>query len=142
MEAIAISKYVRISCLKAREVAREIQGKPVSAALDILNFTPKKAALLFSKTLKSAVANAEHNNDMIVEALVIKTATATIGPVLKRGKPMARGSAGSIRKPTAHLTIVLSDEIPLPQPKQRGVRPGKKSKAAPAVIEAQTSVVE
>jgi large subunit ribosomal protein L22 len=141
MEAKAISKYVRISCLKAREVAKEIQGLPVSAALDILNYTPKKAAHLFSKVLKSAVANAEHNFEMNVEALVIREATATTGPVLKRWKPMARGSAGSIRKPTAHLSIIVSDEIPLPEPKKRGGKKGAKAQA-PATIEAETAAAE
>lgn len=110
MEVRALTKYVRISPLKARQVAKEIQGLPVSAALNILNFTPKKAAYLFSKTLKSAVANAEHNFELSVDNLIVKTAVANTGPVHKRIKPMARGSAASIRKPTTHLLIVVSDE--------------------------------
>lgn len=110
MEVKALTKYAHISPLKARQVAMEIQGLPVSAALNILNFTPKKAAHLFSKTLKSAVANAEHNHDVSAENLYVKTAVANTGPVQKRIKPMARGSANPIRKPTSHILVVVSDE--------------------------------
>jgi large subunit ribosomal protein L22 len=109
MDVTALTKYARISPLKARQVAMEIQGLPVSTALNILNFTPKKAAHLFSRTLKSAVANAEHNFDLSVEDLVVKTAVANTGPVQKRIKPMARGSANPIRKPTSHILVVVSD---------------------------------
>ncbi len=110
MEVKALTKYARISSMKARQVGKEIQGLPVSDALAILSVTPKKAALLFSKTLKSAIANAEHNNNVSADKLVIKTAVATTGPVQKRIKPMARGSAGSIRKPSAHILVVVTDE--------------------------------
>jgi large subunit ribosomal protein L22 len=110
MEVRALTKYARISPLKARQVAMEIQGLPVSAALNLLNFTPKKAAHLFSKTLKSAVANAEHNHELSADSLYVKTAVANTGPVQKRIKPMARGSANPIRKPSSHLLVIVSDE--------------------------------
>ena len=110
MDVQALTKYARISPLKARQVGREIQGLPVSEALNILTFTPKKAALLFSKTLKSAVANAEHNFELSVDSLYVKTAVANTGPVQKRIKPMARGSAGSIRKPTSHILVIVSND--------------------------------
>ena len=110
MDVQALTKYARISPLKARQVGREIQGLPVSEALNILTFTPKKAALLFSKTLKSAVANAEHNFELSVGSLYVKTAVANTGPVQKRIKPMARGAAGSIRKPTSHILVVVSND--------------------------------
>lgn len=109
MEVRALTKYARISPLKARQVAMEIQGLPVSAALNLLNFTPKKAAHLFSKTLKSAVANAEHNHDLSVDSLFVKTAVANTGPVQKRIMPMARGSANPIRKPSSHILVIVSD---------------------------------
>src|ERR1700759_1946236 len=111
MNVISTYKYARISPFKAREVTREIQGLPVSAALDILAFTPKKAATLVAKTLKSAVANAENNNDLRVDTLVVKEAVIGEGPTLKRFTPKARGSAGPIRKRTSHIRIVLTDEI-------------------------------
>ena len=94
-----------------REVTREIQGLPVSAALDLLAFTPKKAAFLIGKTLKSAVANAENNANLKPDGLVVKEAIVGEGPTLKRIMPRARGSASRILKRTSHIRIVLSDEI-------------------------------
>ena len=94
-----------------REVTREIQGLPVSAALDLLAFTPKKAAFLIGKTLKSAIANAENNANLKADGLVVKEATAGEGPTLKRIMARARGSASRILKRTSHIRIVLSDEI-------------------------------
>ena len=72
MEVSSHYRYARISPLKARDVAREIQGMPVSAALDVLSFTPRKAAQLIGKTLKSALANAENNHELAVDGLVVK----------------------------------------------------------------------
>jgi large subunit ribosomal protein L22 len=128
MEVKAITKYVRISDLKAREVAREIQGLPVSEALSLLNFVPKKAALLYGKTLRSAIANAENNHDMDADDLYIKSATATKGPMLKRIMPRARGSAAGIKKRMSHLTLVLAAKEE-EKPKEE-TKPAKKSKAA------------
>src|SRR3981189_2262460 len=97
MEVRSIYKYARISPFKCREVTREIQGLPVAAALDLLAFTPRKAAVLISKTLKSAVANAENNNNLRADKLVVKEATVGEGPTFKRFHPKARGSAGPLR---------------------------------------------
>ena len=135
MEVHSTYKNAKISAFKARDVAREIQGLPVSTALDILTFTPRKAAFLIGKTLKSAVANAENNHELVADQMVVKEATVGEGPTLRRFKARARGSAGPIRKRTSHIRIVLSDEIPLPEPKQKSKKPkGKasKPKAAPA----------
>ena len=111
MNVISTLKYARISAFKAREVTREIQGLPVSAALDLLAFTPRKAAAMISKTLKSAIANAENNNNLRPETLVVREAVVGEGPTLKRFIPKARGSAGPIRKRTSHIRIVVTDEI-------------------------------
>lgn len=111
MEVAAKAKYQRISAFKAREVTREIQGKPASAALDILAFSPKKAARLISKTLKSAIANAENNNNLRVDTLVVKEAIVGEGPTIKRIMARARGSASPIRKRTSHITITLTDDV-------------------------------
>ena len=111
MEVRSIYKYARISPFKVREVTREIQGLPVSAALDLLSFTPKKAAFLIGKTLKSAVANAENNANLKPDTLVVKEAIVGEGPTLKRMMPRARGSGSRILKRTSHIRIVLSDEI-------------------------------
>jgi large subunit ribosomal protein L22 len=111
MEVRSIYRYARISPFKVREVTREIQGLPVSAALDLLAFTPKKAAFLISKTLKSAVANAENNANLRVDGLVVKEAVVGEGPTMKRMMARARGSGSRILKRTSHIRIVLSDEI-------------------------------
>jgi large subunit ribosomal protein L22 len=132
MQVISTYKHARISAFKAREVTREIQGLPVSAALDILAFTPKKAAGLVAKTLKSAVANAENNNNLRAEALVVKEATIGEGPTINRFQPKARGSAGPIRKRTSHIRIVLTDEVPVKERKARGNAKGKATKKAAA----------
>jgi large subunit ribosomal protein L22 len=107
MEILSIYKGARLSAFKCREVTREIQGLSVSNALDILTHTPRKAARLVEKTLKSAIANAEHNANMRAEKLVVKEAVVGEGPTLKRFQPKARGSAGPIRKRTSHIRIIL-----------------------------------
>src|SRR5438477_9267598 len=112
MEVRSIYKYARISPFKVREVTREIQGLPVSAALDILAFTPKKAAFLINKTLKSAIANAENNANLKADGLVVKEAVVGEGPTFKRMKTRARGSGSQILKRTSHIRIVLTDEKP------------------------------
>jgi large subunit ribosomal protein L22 len=112
MEVRSIHKYARISAFKAREVTREIQGLPVSAALDVLAFTPKKAAILINQTLKSAIANAENNANLKVDGLVVKEAVVGEGPTIKRMKTRARGSGSQILKRTSHIRIVLTDEKP------------------------------
>lgn len=133
MEVRAISKYVRISPVKAREVAKEIQGLPVSQALNILTFTPRKAAHIVGKTLKSAIANAENNHDLSADNLVVKLAVALSGPTFSRMKPMARGSAGVIRKPTAHIQIVLTDgnDAPAPPAKAKAAKEAASPEASP-----------
>lgn len=127
MEVKSTYKYARISPKKARDVARAIQGMPVSDALDALAYTPRKAAQLIGKTLKSAVANAENNHELVADELTIKEATVGDGPTFKRFKPRARGSAGAIRKRTSHLYIVLTDEEEIPEPRERSGKPKKRN---------------
>ena len=113
MQVIATHRYARISAFKAREVTREIQGLPAVDALQQLGFIPKKAAPLIAKTLKSAIANAEHNNNLRPELLVIKEAVIGEAPTINRVRPKARGSAGPVRKRNSHIRIVLTDEVPI-----------------------------
>lgn len=113
MQVIATHRYARISAFKAREVTREIQGLPAVDALQQLAFIPKKAAPLIAKTLKSAIANAEHNNNIRPDLLVIREAVIGEAPTIKRVRPKARGSAGPIRKRSSHIRIVLTDEVPI-----------------------------
>lgn len=136
MEVRAIHKYAKISAKKARDVAREIQGMPVSDALDTLTYTPKKAALLIGKTLKSAVANAENNHEMVAETMVVKEAHVTDGPMSRRFKPRARGSAAAIRKRTSHIYITLG-EAPEEEEQPKARKAAKKAapKKAPAPVE-------
>jgi large subunit ribosomal protein L22 len=123
MEVRSIYKYARISPFKVREVTREIQGLPVSAALDILAFTPKKAAFLINKTLKSAIANAENNANLKADGLVVKEAVVGEGPTFKRMKTRARGSGSQILKRTSHIRIVLTDDVAI---ETRGTRKAKR----------------
>lgn len=110
MEVKSITRFARISAFKAREVTREVQGMPVGTALDLLEFSPKKAARLVRKTLVSAVANAENNHGLRANTLQIKEAVVGEGPTMKRFRPKARGSAGSIRKRMSHIKIILQDQ--------------------------------
>lgn len=111
MQILSTYKYAHISAFKAREVTREIQGLPAASALDILAFSPKKAAVMVAKTLKSAIANAENNANLRADTLVVKEAMVGEGPTAKRFQPKARGSAGPILKRSSHIRIVLTDEI-------------------------------
>jgi large subunit ribosomal protein L22 len=130
MEVRSTYKYARISPFKVREVTREIQGLPVSAALDLLAFTPKKAAFLIGKTLKSAVANAENNANLKPDGLVVKEAVVGEGPTFKRIMARARGSASGVLKRTSHIRIVLSDEIPIETRETRRAKKKAEEKAA------------
>ena len=110
MEVKAVTKYVRISPEKARQVARLLQGKSAEEALALVELVPKKAARLLGKTLKSAVANAENNKNLNRSDLVVKEALVGPGPVIKRFRTKARGMAGRILKRTSHFTVVLTNE--------------------------------
>jgi large subunit ribosomal protein L22 len=111
MQVTSTYRYARISAFKAREVTRAIQGRSASDALDLLAFSPKKAALLVKKTLKSAIANAENNNSLKVDTLLVKEAVVGEGPTSKRFRARARGSASPLRKRTSHIRIILSDDV-------------------------------
>jgi large subunit ribosomal protein L22 len=139
MEIRSIQKYARISPFKAREVTREIQGLPVSAALDLLAFTPKKAAFLIGKTLKSAIANAENNANLKPDGLVVKEAIVGEGPTLKRIMARARGSASKILKRTSHIRIVLSDDIPIETRETRKAKREQDKKSAKKEIKSEGS---
>ena len=133
MDVTSTYKFARVSARKARDVTREIQGLPVSAALDILNFTPRKSAYLIGKTMKAALADAENNFELSLDGLFVKEATVGEGPTFKRFKPRARGSASPIRKRTSHIRIVLSDDAPAePKEAKKHVSPEKAEKAKPA----------
>jgi ribosomal protein L22 len=108
VEVRAQAKYVRTSARKARLVCDHIRGKDVAQARAILAFTPRAAAKDWAKLLESAVANAEHNHELVGEDLKVAAVYADEGPTLKRYRPRAMGRATRIRKRTSHLTITLT----------------------------------
>ena len=104
----AHAKYVRTSARKARLVCDHIRGKSVTEARAILAYTPRAVAEDWQKLLESAVANAEHNHELLGDDLRILSVTADEGPTLKRFRPRAMGRASAIRKRTSHLSIALT----------------------------------
>jgi large subunit ribosomal protein L22 len=109
MEVHAITRNVRMSAQKMREMVRQIQGLNAVQAQAVLAVVPRKSARFVAKTLKSAIANAENNKGLKPEALRIKEAVAQTASTLRRFTPKARGSAGPILKRNCHIKIVLSD---------------------------------
>ncbi len=117
MEAFAITKNIRMSAQKMREVVRQIQGLPAEHAQAVLKVVPRKGARFVAKTLASAIANAEdlkthkpEYNGMKTEQLIVKEAVAQTASTIRRFTPKARGSAGPILKRNCHVKIVVSDE--------------------------------
>ena len=108
-EAQAVTRNLRVSPQKLNLVAALIRGKKVNTALADLTFSPKRIAGDVKKTLESAIANAENNHDLDVDALVVKEAFVSKGLVMKRFSPRARGRVGQIQKPFANLTIVVRE---------------------------------
>ena len=109
MEAKAIAKFVRIAPRKIRIVVDLIRGKSVGEAIAILKFTPKVGSEVVEKVLKSAIANAEHNNDMNVDNLFVSEAFVDQGPTLKRIHPRSRGQAFKILKRSSHVTVAVKE---------------------------------
>ncbi|MCL2548106.1 MAG: 50S ribosomal protein L22 [Symbiobacteriaceae bacterium] len=109
MESRACARFVRIAPRKARIVIDNIRGKDVAEALAILKFTPKAAAPIISKVLRSALANAVNNFDMDELSLYVAQAYVDAGPTMKRIQPRQRGRAFAILKRTSHITIVLKE---------------------------------
>jgi large subunit ribosomal protein L22 len=110
-EVKAIARYVRMSPFKVRRVLDQIRGRQYREALIILEFMPYKACEPILKVLRSAVANAEHNNGLDPASLIISKAYADGGPVLKRYRPRAQGRAYQIRKPTCHITVAVAPGV-------------------------------
>jgi len=110
VEARAIAKYLRVSPFKARQVADLIRGKNAREAMAILRFTNKKGASMIAKVLKSAMANAENNFDMDVDALYVSEIYVDEGPSLKRLKPRAYGRADMMKRRTSHITVVVKEK--------------------------------
>ncbi|WP_144393993.1 50S ribosomal protein L22 [Pleionea sediminis] len=110
METQAVLRHARISAQKARLVADQIRGLPVERALQLLQFSPKKAADLMRKVLESAIANAEHNDGADIDELTVSTVFVDEGPTLKRIKPRAKGRADRIFKRSCHITVKVAEK--------------------------------
>jgi large subunit ribosomal protein L22 len=142
-EVQAVAKWVRMSPRKARLVVEHIRGRSVPEARTVLAFTQRAAAREIEKVLRSAVANAEANHDLVGDDLVVSAVYVDEGPVLKRWRARARGRAARIKKPTCHITVKLTPmerapepaQPPEPEPEAKAETPKKKAaprKKAPA----------
>jgi len=109
MNTTAQLRGVRLSAQKGRLVADQIRGKPVDKALAILQFSPKKAAMIIRKVLESAIANAEHNDGADIDELKVTHICVEKGPVLKRFAARAKGRGARILKPSCHIFVAVGD---------------------------------
>jgi large subunit ribosomal protein L22 len=110
MEVSAKLSTARMSAQKARLVADQIRGKGVEEALELLAYSPKKAAVLIKKVLNSAIANAEHNEGVDIDELKVSSIYVDEGMTLKRIRPRAKGRADRILKRSCHITVKVADE--------------------------------
>jgi large subunit ribosomal protein L22 len=104
----AVARYVRMSAYKVREVLDLVRGQDAERARETLRFCEREAATLVGKVLASAIANAEHNDQLAPEELFVSACYADEGPTLKRWRPRARGRATRIRKRTCHVTVIVT----------------------------------
>ncbi|MDD5390815.1 MAG: 50S ribosomal protein L22 [Gallionellaceae bacterium] len=109
MQVSAILRGTRLSSQKARLVADMVRGKRVDLALNILTFSPQKAAFTIKKVLESAIANAEHNEGADIDELKVRTIYVDQGSSLKRFTARAKGRGNRIIKPTCHITVTVGD---------------------------------
>jgi large subunit ribosomal protein L22 len=109
MQTQAIVRGVRLSVDKGRLVADLVRGKSVAEALNILTFTPKRAAGIIKKALESAIANAEHNEGADIDELKVSTIHVEQGATLKRFSARAKGRGNRISKPTCHIFVTVGD---------------------------------
>jgi large subunit ribosomal protein L22 len=137
--ARAIAKYVRVSPTKARRVINLVRGLPAKEALTVLQFAPQAASEPVYKVLASAIANAENNERLDPDSLLVSEAYVDEGPTLKRFRPRAQGRAYRIRKRTCHITIAVESVVPTSRrPKAAATRTAPVAKKA-AAAEASTA---
>jgi large subunit ribosomal protein L22 len=150
--ARAVARHVRISPTKARRVVNLVRGLPAQEALTVLKFAPQSASEQVYKVLASAIANAETNERLDPDALLVAEAYVDEGPTLKRFQPRAQGRAYRIRKRTCHITIVVEAVAPSTPPRKAAAKkaaPAKKATAdkasgpaKPAETKAETTAEE
>ena len=130
--ARAIARHVRVSPMKARRVINLVRGLPAKQALTVLQFAPQAASEPVYKVLASAIANAENNERLDPDSLLVSEAYVDEGPTLKRFRPRAQGRAYRIRKRTCHITVVV-ESVPARQQRATKAAPRNAAKAVPAV---------
>ena len=130
--ARAIARHVRVSPMKARRVVDLVRGLPAREALTVLQFAPQSASEPVYKVLASAIANAENNERLDPDSLLVAEAYVNEGPTLKRFRPRAQGRAYRIRKRTSHITIVV-ESVPAAQARAAKAGVAKATRAAKAV---------
>jgi large subunit ribosomal protein L22 len=141
-EVRARARYVRVAPNKARQVIAHIRGLPVGEARDILALSPKEIARQLVKVLDSAVANAENNNGLDPDDLVVVTATVDEGPTLRRFQARAMGRAYRIRKRTSHITITVAERPKARPAASARAEAGKGRRPAQPAPEAETPEAE
>jgi large subunit ribosomal protein L22 len=149
--ARAVARHVRVSPMKARRVVDLVRGMPAKEALTVLKFAPQAASEQVYKVLASAVANAENNERLDPDSLLVRAAFVDEGPTLKRFRPRAQGRAYRIRKRTCHITIEVESVVaagqrrgqaaPAPAP-AKAAATAAPAKAAPAKASKATAAVE
>lgn len=140
--ARAIARHVRISPTKARRVVNLVRGLPAKEALTVLQFAPQAASEQVYKVLASAVANAENNERLDPDALLVSEAFVDEGPTLKRFRPRAQGRAYRIRKRTCHITIAVEAIQVATRPRKAAAAKKTAGKAAPAKATKATSAAD
>jgi large subunit ribosomal protein L22 len=130
--ARAVARHVRVSPMKARRVVDLVRGLPAKEALTVLKFAPQAASEQVYKVLASAVANAENNERLDPDSLLVRAAYVDEGPTLKRFRPRAQGRAYRIRKRTCHITIEVESVMPTATGRRPAPAKGTAAKAAPA----------
>jgi large subunit ribosomal protein L22 len=138
--ARAIARYVRVSPMKARRVVNLVRGLPAKEALTVLQFAPQSASEPVYKVLASAIANAENNERLDPDSLLVSEAYVDEGPTLKRFRPRAQGRAFRIRKRTCHITIAV-ESVQVSGARRTGAKKAAAAKAAPAT-EAEATEAE
>ena len=139
--ARATARFVRISPNKARRVVNLVRGLPAKEALTVLQFAPQAASEQVYKVLASAIANAENNERLDPDALLVSEAFVDEGPQMKRFRPRAQGRAYRIRKRTCHITLAVEAVAPAARPAKKAA-PAKATKAAPDTAAEPTEATE
>jgi large subunit ribosomal protein L22 len=137
--ARAIARHVRISPTKARRVVNLVRGLPAKEALTVLQFAPQAASEQVYKVLASAIANAENNERLDPDALLVAEAFVDEGPTMKRFRPRAQGRAYRIRKRTCHITVVVEAVAVATQPRKAAAKKASPAKKATAPADTKAS---